>query len=160
MVWDSLTATYQLDLVSNEDVYKVGDEFDGVRLWHFIKTSVNTSTAIRASTLKDLIKEKKFSGFEGHNVKQYTIWFKDKRNKIISLEGNIYNEYICGLFKALLTSTNKEFLDTMRVEKRLWTQGKQVANHCYKDVLNAAETLYDNIDAEKLLNAPKVTTRI
>ena len=62
------------------------------------------------------------------------------------------------MFKALLTLTNKEFFDAMRAEKRLWTQGKQVAAYCYKDVLDIAETAYNNIDIEKLWNAPKVTT--
>ena len=80
MVWDSLTATYQLDLVSDVDTIKVGDEFDGGKLWHYIRTTVNPSTAIGASTLKDSIEEKKLSNFEGHNVKQYAILFKDKRN--------------------------------------------------------------------------------
>ena len=69
MVWDSLTATYQLDLIGNDDVFKVGDKFNGVKLWYFIKTSVNPSTAIGVSTLKDLIEEKKLSDFECHNVK-------------------------------------------------------------------------------------------
>ena len=114
-------------------------------------------TAIGASTLKDSIESKKLIDFEGHNVKKYSIWFKDTRAEIISLEGKHYNEYVRCLFKALLTSTNQEFLDTMKVEKRLWTQGKQKADYLYKDVLDAAETSYNNIDAEKLWNAPKET---
>ena len=32
MIWDSIETTYQLDLIGDEDVFKVGDEFDGVRL--------------------------------------------------------------------------------------------------------------------------------
>ena len=63
------------------------------------------------------------------------------------------------MFKALLTSTNADFLDTMKVEKRLWTQGKKAKTYCYKDVLDAAETSYNNIDAEKLWDAPEATSR-
>ena len=157
MIWDSLTAKYQLELVGDEDEYKVGDEFDGVKLWSHISKSVNPSTTIGAATFKDSIESKKLSDFEGHNVKKYSIWFKDMRAKIISLEGKHYNEYVRCLFKALLTSTNQEFLDTMKAEKRLWIQGKQKADYSYKDVLDAAETSYNNIDAENLWNAPKTT---
>ena len=46
----------------------------------------------------------------------------------------------------------------MKVKKRIWTQGKQVAKYCYKDILDAAEMSYNNINAEKLWNAPEVTT--
>ena len=94
-----------------------------------------------------------------HIVKQYAIWFKDKRNKIIILEGKGYNECVRCLFKALLISTNKEFLNTMKVDKRLWTQKKQVAIYWYKDVLDATETSYNNINAENLWDAPKATSR-
>ena len=119
MIWDSLTAKYQLELVGDEDEYKVGDEFDGVKLWSHIRSLVNPSTTIGASNLKDSLESKKLVDFEGHNVKKYSIWFKDTRAEIISLEGNAYNEYVRCLFKALLTSTNQEFLDTMKFEKRL-----------------------------------------
>ena len=34
-----------------------------------------------------------------------------------------------------------------------------MTNYSYKDVLDAAETLYNNIDAEKLWDAPKVTSQ-
>ena len=160
MIWDSLTAKYQLEIFGDEDAYKVGDEIDGVKLWSYIRTSVNPSTAIGASNLKDSIESKKLSDFENHNVKKYSIWFKDKRAEIISLEGNLYNKYVGCLFKALLTSTNQEFLDTMKTKKRLWTQGKQKAGYSYKDVLDVAETSYNNIDAEKLWNVPKATVPI
>ena len=159
MVWDSLTAKYQLELIGDEDYFKVGDEMDGVKLWSYIRFSVNPSTAIGASSLKDSIESKKLSDFEGHNVKKYSIWFKDTRAEIISLEGKLYNEYVRCLFKALLTSINQEFIDTIKVEKRLWTQGKQKANYSYKDVLETAEISYNNIDAEKLWSVPKITTK-
>ena len=158
MIWDSLTAKYQLELIADEDEFKVGDEYDGVKLWCYIRTSVNPSTTTGASTLKDSLESKKLSDFDGHNVKKYSIWFKDMRAEIISLEGKGYNEYVRCLFKALLTSTNEEFIDTMKAEKRLWIQGKQKAKYSYKDVLDTAELSYNNIFAEKLWNAPKLTT--
>ena len=52
-------------------------------------------------------------------------WITDARTSIIKEEGEgLYNEYVPSMFRTYLTVDNEEFVDAIKVEKRLWTQAK------------------------------------
>ena len=36
MIWDSCVASYQLEIIGDEDKFKMGLEYDGVKLWYYI----------------------------------------------------------------------------------------------------------------------------
>ena len=149
MVWDSLLPSYQLEIIGDEDKFKTESEYDGVKLWHYIKTEVNPSTTTGASDFKDQIETAKLSDF-GHNIKKFNVWFSDVRSEIIKLEGDgKYNEYVRSIFKTYMSSDNEEFLDAIKAEKRMWSQGKAKANYSHRDVMSTATTTYNNLLAEK-----------
>jgi len=125
MIWDSLTSDFQLEIIGDEEDFNRVEEYDGVDLWHYIlnqSNQSNPSTTTGASTFKDEIESKKMANF-GDDVKAYHTWIADTRTSIIKGEG-LYNEYVRSMFRTCLTVDNEEFVDAIKVEKRLWTQAK------------------------------------
>ena len=53
-----------------------------------------------------------------------------------------------------LTSSNEEFFDAIKAEKRMWSQGKQKADYSHRDVMLTATTTYNNLLAEKNWKVP------
>eukprot|EP00957_Ditylum_brightwellii_P067157 5097414-Ditylum_brightwellii.AAC.1 len=86
LLWNSLTVNFQLELLSYEKKYKVGNNIDGVQLWQFIMDLVNPSTKVSIVNLKDEIEAAKLSNFE-HDVKKFNTWLPDKRNFIVKEVG-------------------------------------------------------------------------
>ena len=100
------------------------EEYDGVALWHYIRNQSNPSTTTGVSSFKDEIESKKMADF-GDNIKAYHTWIANVRTSIIREEGEgLYNEYVRSMFRTYLTVDNEEFVDVIKVEKILWTQGK------------------------------------
>ena len=93
-------------------------------------------------------------------LKKFNSWFKEQRESIIRDEGkDKYNKYTRSLFKTYLTATNEEFLDTMKDEKRKWTQGKCPANYSHREVMKVATKAYNNIKSAKEWNIATVAKK-
>ena len=117
-IWNSLTSDFQIELLGKEDEFARGNEYDGMQLWHHIRTSVNPSIKVGACALKEQIELASLEKF-GYNIKAYNIWLLDTRKEIIRQEGTgKYNEYIWYMFKTYLSSKNSEFNETMKAIKR------------------------------------------
>ena len=126
LLWNSLTSNYQLEIVGDDkDNFWVDNEYDGVKLWFYIRFNVNPSTTTGAAGFKEDIETAKLSDF-GNDVKAFNTWFCDKRDAIIKEEGEgKYNKYTRSIFQTYLTAENEEFVDTIKSEKREWTLGKK-----------------------------------
>ena len=160
IVWNSLTPSYQLEIVGeDEDNFRKGNKYDGVKLWCFIQRNVNPSTTTGATSFKEAIESAKLSDF-GYDVKAFNTWFTDQRKAIIKEEGEgMYNEYTRSIFKTYLTSENEDFNDSIKAEKRDWTLGKKPETYTHKEVMKLAITMFNNLSAEKIWTVkPKKTT--
>ena len=153
LLWNSLTSSFQLEIVGqDEENFRQGNEYDGVKLWHFIRAHVNPSTTTGASGFKDEIESATMSSFKD-DIKAFNTWFDDKRKAIIKEEGEgKYNEYTRSIFKTYLTSKNTEFVDTIKAEKREWSNGRKPDTYSYRDVMKLARTTFNNLNAEKNWN--------
>ena len=59
----------------------------------------------------------------------------------------MYNEYVPSMFRTYLTEDNEDFVDAIKVEKRLWTQGKQLKGYSFRDLMQTAIATYNNLVA-------------
>ena len=116
-IWNSLTSKFQIDIQGSRSQFQREQECDGPLLFDFIRRSINPSTTVGASKLKDDIEAKTLADFK-FSVTAYNTWFEDTREKIVKEEGNGYNEYMRSLFRAYLTSSNDEFMDAISAERR------------------------------------------
>ena len=150
LLWNSLTSSFQLEIVrQDQENFREGNEYDGVKLWYFIRAHVNPTTTIGASGFKDEIESATMSIFKD-DVKAYNTWFDDKRKAIIKEEGEgKYNEYIQSVFRTYLTLKNTEFVDTIKAKKREWSNGRKPDTYSYRDVMKLARTTFNNLNAEK-----------
>ena len=55
---------------------------------------------------------------------------------IIKEEGDGYNEYLRSMFRAYLSCDDNEFADTIKDERRKWTQGKLGTSYTYRDLMD------------------------
>ena len=150
MIWNSLTADYQLEIggESSIDNFQRDNEFDGVELWYYIQKQVNPSTTTGAANLKDEIENANLKDFK-YNIKEFNVWFANKRTAIIKEEGKeLYNEYTRNIFKAYLTAKNQEFLEDIKDKKRKWRQGRVKADYDHTNVMEVALSSYNDIDAD------------
>ncbi len=53
-----------------------------------------------------------------------------------------------------------EFLDAIKAEKRMWSQGKAKANYSHRDVMATATTTYNNLLAEKTWKVPNDDSKV
>jgi hypothetical protein len=144
LLWNSLTADFQLELLSHEKKYKVDDNIDRVLLWQFIVDLVNPSTKVSVANLKDKIEAAKLSNFE-HDVNKFNTWFSDKRNLIVKEVGeNRYTEYLRCLFKTYLTAVDPKFVEAVTQEQRLWMMGRQADTYKYANLMSFALKLFNN----------------
>ena len=118
ILWNSLSAKYKIELLSDKTKLKNGREMCALKLWSYIKRTVNPGTAVGAKALKDKLESKKMSEF-GHDVSKYNQWLKETRAAIIQDEGaGLYNEYTKCVFKTYMTCNNAEFFEMVKSEKR------------------------------------------
>ena len=143
-LWNSLTASFQIDIMGGKTEYERNDECDGPLLWDYIRRRVNPSTTVGASKLKDEIESKKLADFD-HDVIRYNTWFCDTREEIMKEEGEGFSEYLRSLFRAYQSSDNQEFLDAIAEEKRRWTQGRLQSNYSYLELMELGRLTYNNL---------------
>ena len=100
-LWNSLTSDFKIEIQGNQSEFKVGREYDGPKLWDFIRRRVNPTTTVGVSKLKNQVENSTLSDF-GNDVAKFNTWFDDTRTKIIKEEGKgKYNEYLRSLFTHL-----------------------------------------------------------
>eukprot|EP00957_Ditylum_brightwellii_P155016 11798871-Ditylum_brightwellii.AAC.1 len=80
--WNSLTPSFQLELLTEEAKFKRGKDFNIILLWHTLVNHVNPSTVFSVGNMKDKIEMATMSKF-GQNIKLYNSWFTDQRSAII-----------------------------------------------------------------------------
>ena len=145
ILWESLTAEFQIEISVKATEFKQGRECDGPLLWDFIRRHVNPTTTVGASKLKEDLENVKPSKF-GNNIVKYNTWFEDVKKRIIKEEGaGKYNEYLRNLFRAYLVSGDKEFVLAVKEEKRKWTQGKLPTTYDYNDLMELGRLTYVNL---------------
>ena len=143
-LWNSLTSSFQLDIIGGREEFEKANETDGVLLWDFIRRRVNPSTTVGASKLKDEIETRTLAEFD-HDVIKYNTWFSDTREKIVREEGDGYNEYLRSLFRAYRTSNNTEFNESIGEERRKWIQGKLRDSYNHTDLMDLARLTFNNL---------------
>ena len=143
-IWNSLTASFQIDIMGGKHEYERNDEFDGPLLWDYIRRRVNPSTTVGASRLKDDIETKQLSDFD-HDVIKYNTWFCDTREEILKEEGEGFSEYLRSLFRAYQTSHNQDFLDAIAEEKRKWMQGRLGPDYSYLELMELGRLSFNNL---------------
>ena len=147
-LWSSLTSDFKIEIQGDQAEFKVGHEYDGPKLWDYIRRRVNPTTTVGASRLKDMIESAKLSDFS-NDVVRFNTWFQDTRMNIIKEEGDgYYNEYLRSLFKAYLECGNSEFVEAVKDEKRKWTQGKLPSNYSYRELLDLGRLTYNNLSED------------
>lgn len=148
-LWASLTSDFKIEIQGDQEEFKHGHEYDGPRLWDYIRRRVNPTTTVGASKLKDLIESAKLSDF-GNDVVKFNTWFDDTKKSIIKEEGEgRYNEYLRSLFKTYLGCTNQEFVESIKDEKRKWTQGKLPPTYDHRDLLELGRVTFNNISQDE-----------
>ena len=148
-LWASLTSDFNIEIQGDQEEYKHGHEYDGPKLWDYIRRRVNPTTTAGASKLKDMIESARLSDFS-NNVIKFNTWFDDTRKSIIKEEGEgRYNEYLRSLFKTYLGCGNMEFVESIKDEKRKWTQGKLPPMYDHRDLLELGRVTYNNISQDE-----------
>ena len=148
-LWASLTSDFKIEIQGDQEEYKHGHEYDGPKLWDYIRRHVSPTTTVGASKLRDMIKSTRLSDFS-NNVIKFNTWFDDTRKSIIKEEGKgRYNEYLRSLFKTYLGCGNMEFVESIKDEKRKWTQGKLPPMYDHRDLLELGRVTYNNISQDE-----------
>ena len=84
----------------------------------------------------------------GDDVKAYHTWIVDARTSIIKEEREgLYKQYVRSMFRTYLTVDNEEFVDAIKVEKRLWTQGNQLKGYSFRDLMQMETATCNNLVA-------------
>ena len=147
-IWNSITSVFQIELLGEEVEFARGNKYDGMQLWHHIRTSVNPSTKVEACAPKEQIESASLEKFE-YVIKAYNIWLSDTRKEIIRQEGTgKYNKYILYMFKTYLSSKNSEFNEMMKTVKRNWTHDLIDKDYSHTDLMSTAIKTYNNIMAD------------
>eukprot|EP00957_Ditylum_brightwellii_P161774 12317161-Ditylum_brightwellii.AAC.1 len=68
LLWNSLTPKFQLEILTEETLFKKGDNYDGLLLWHRIVEKVNLTTNVSVANLKDKLENTKLDDF-GQDIK-------------------------------------------------------------------------------------------
>ena len=74
--------------------FKYEGEYDGLKLWYFIRTRVKPSMKVGASKLKEKVEKLELRDFDD-DVTNINTWFMDARTAIKREEGEGYNKYLC-----------------------------------------------------------------
>ena len=143
-IWESLSSNFKIEISGSKAEFQRCNEIVGPLLWDFIRRRINPTTTVGASKLKDDIEGTKVSAFDNDIVK-YNTWFDDTRELIIKEEGDGYNEYLRSMFRAYLSCDDKEFADTIKDERRKWTQGKLGTSYTYRDLMDLGRLTYNNL---------------
>ena len=143
-LWNSFTSHFQLEILPQASHFKKEGEFDGPLLFHHFCKHVKPSTAVGSSMLKDDLESKDLKEF-GQDLKKYHTWLEDCKTQIDREEGDInYKEYLRCVFRTYLTSTNKEFREAIKDDKRKWVTGKLAKTYTYRDLIANGLLLFNN----------------
>ena len=157
-LWNSLTPNFKLELTVNESSFKVGREYDGPLLWDFIRRRVNPTTTVGASRFKEELETTTLAVFSDDIIK-YNTWFQDIRSEIIKEEGDErYNKYLRNLFRAYLTCSDNEFIETIRHQKRKWMQGEVKSDYSFRDLLELGRLTFNNLVQDGSWEGNKIST--
>ena len=74
-------------------------------------------TSVGTSIFKDELETKKLADFD-NDVTTYNTWYEDTRDHTTKEKGEGYAEYLRASFRTYLTSSNKEFADSIGAERR------------------------------------------
>ena len=149
LLWNSLAPKFQLEMLTEDETFKRGEEYDGILLWNAIIRRVNPTTKISIGNLKDELESASLEDF-GYDVKSFNTWFVDKRNAIVREVGEGgYTEYERCLFKIYKTAKNEEFLKGINNERSDWMLGRQHEKYDYSDIMKYALTIFNNMVALK-----------
>ena len=144
LLWNSMSPSFQLELLAEKDKFRRENEYEGLLLWHQIIKAVNPSTKLSVGNLKEELEGADLKDFE-YNIKKFNTWFNDKRSMIIREAGTEgYSEYERCLFKTYRTARNKEFLDAINTERRNWMMGTQAKEYNHTDIQSFALKMYNN----------------
>ena len=72
-LWASLTSDFKIEIQGNQEEYKFGHEYDGPKLWDYIRRRVNPTTTVGASRLKDMIESANLCDFSNDVIK-FNTW--------------------------------------------------------------------------------------
>ena len=92
-IWSSLKSEFQIEILGNNNEYKIGEEYDKPILWDYIRRRIKPSTRVGTSKLKGDIEKKEMRDF-GNDVSKFNTWLEDTRRSIIGEEGEGYNKYV------------------------------------------------------------------
>lgn len=92
-LWNNLKSQFQVNMMESNAEYNLGNKYDGLLLWGFIKQRINPSIKVGATKLKKGIEKKELQDF-GDDVIKLNTWFGDTRLSIIGEEGEGYNKYL------------------------------------------------------------------
>eukprot|EP00957_Ditylum_brightwellii_P100005 7621222-Ditylum_brightwellii.AAC.1 len=82
MLWNSIAPKYQLKLLTKEFLFKREGNNDGLLLWHHIVRRVNSLIKVTVANFKYEIEGATLDDFR-HNIKEFNLWFKEKRTMIV-----------------------------------------------------------------------------
>ena len=102
-----------------------------------------TGKLIRPQQLEE-IESINTSAFDNKKF-QWNTWFKDTGDKIIKEEGDVYNEYLCSMFRAYFSCDDAKFVDTIKDERRKWMQGKISPAYSYRHLMDLGRFTYNNL---------------
>ena len=144
IIWNSLKAPFQIELMTGEEYYTQNGYTDGILLWDYLVGHVNPSTKVSVANLKDELENCNLND-HNHDVKAFNQWFSAKKAEIVREVGKSgYTEYIRCLFKAYRTARDKEFLIAINNERRDWMLGKLPDNYSCENLLALGLRVYNN----------------
>ena len=130
--WNSLTSYFQVELFESDDESKIKEYCYGVLLWAVLIKHAYPTTKVSSLNHKDDLYAMKLKDFD-FDVKKCNFHFERKRRDIIRDEGgDTYLEHIRQLFKTYLTATNKDFVDSIKKERRHWLLDLKPDEHSCK----------------------------
>ena len=101
-------------------------------------------TKLLSSNYKDKLDITKLKDFD-LDVKKFNIWFERKRCDIIRDEGgDAYQAHIRHTFKTYLTATNKNFVDSIKKERKDWLLSLNPDECSFKYVMTFVLSLYND----------------
>ena len=93
------------------------------------------------------------------DIIKYNTWFQNIRSEIIKEEGDErYDEYLRNLFRAYLTCSDNEFIETIRHQKRKWMQGEVKSDYSFRDLLELGRLTFNNLVQDGSWEGNKIST--
>jgi hypothetical protein len=117
--------------------------FDGATLLFILFLTINPSTRVGVSGLKQLISKATLAAF-GHNVIDMLNDMASNYARILELGGS-HEDYLLHLFAALLTTNNEIFQQFIQAEKNRWELGE---DYLADTLIDKATTKYNNMTSD------------